>query len=279
MTTHLHPLILATWLAALTATLLTGCSTTPAKPVNELLRDKQLAQEMAFAEYKDLNWKAAARNFKKTADILNLLDDYPGEAAARHNQARALQHARQYDDAITAYQQALAINRRLNRADDQAQNLDGLAQCHAAQGRLSQAIETAEQALPLAATSKVLLQNDLALFLLQRNQPGDLDRAQQLLAAALAANPQSPITQLNLGRAALRANQPAAARPHLLAALNAFRQNEDPDGIAHTHEALARCCAALGEADAARFHLEQARQKFTFLKDTAALRRLSADQP
>jgi len=268
--------------AVATAALLLGCSTTPAKPVNELLRDKHLAQGMAFAEYKDLNWKAAARNFQKTADILNAFDDYAGEAAARHNQARALQHDGQLGAAITAYQRALAINRRLQRTADQSLNLAGLAQCYEAQGRLAPAIEVAEQALPMAATnaptSRLIIQNDLAALLLQRHQLGDTDRAQKLLAAALAADPKSSITLLNLGRAALAAGQPAA-RARLTQALEGFRAEESPAGIASAHELLARCCAALGEHDAARVHLEQARQKYIFLKNTAALKRVESIQP
>jgi len=270
-------------LLAAVAGVLAGCSTAPAKPVNELLRDKQTAQETALAEYQDLNWKAAARNFQKTADILNALDDYAGEAAARHNQARALQHDGQHEAAITAYQRALAINRRLKRPQDEAMNLAGLAQCYQAQGRLASAIEAAEQALPMAPTNppttRVIIQNDLAALLLERNQPGDADRARQLLDTALAADPKSAVTQLNLGRAALVAGQPAEARPRLMQALEGFRAEMNPAGVAAAHELLARCCAALGDRDAARFHLEQARQKYTFLKNTAALKRLASIQP
>ncbi len=248
---------------ATAAALLAGCSTTPAKPVNKLLRDKQLAQDMAFAEYKDLNYKAAARNFQKTADILNTLDDYHGEAADRHNQARALQHDGQLDAAIATYQRALAINRRLNQTANQAQNLAGLAQCYEAQGRLPQAIEAAQHALPLAATAKPILQNDLAGFLIQRNGPGDLVDAQKLLNAT---DLKLAITQLNLGRLALVAGKPADAKPRLTQALESFRGDENPHGIACAHEALARCYAALGDTDAAQFHQQQARNKFSYLK-------------
>jgi len=260
---------------------LAGCvDTKPAPRVNELLHDKQLAQDNAFLAYNESNWKAAGRNFEKTADILNAMDEYPGEAAARHNQARALQHDGQFDAAVAAYQRALAINRRLKRPTDEAMNLTGLAQCYQAQGQLAPAIETAEQALPMIATNapaaRLIAQNDLASFLLQRNQPGDSDRAQKLLAAA---DPKAAITQLNLGRAALAAGQFAPARTHLTQALEGFRAEENPAGIASAHEQLARCCAALGEHEAAQFHLEQARQKYKRLKNTEAVKQLESFQP
>ena len=266
-------------LAGAAAALFAGCSTAPAPRVNELLRDKQLAQDNAYAEYSDLNWKGAARNFQRTADILNSLDDYAGEAAARHNQARALQHAGEFDAAIAAYQRALDINRRLNRPADQSHSLAGLAQCHAALGRLPQAIEAAEQALPIATTAKLIVQNDLASLLIQRNQAGDLDRARKLLDTALAADPKLAVTQLNLGRAALVAGQRAEAKTRLTGALEAFRANQDPAGIACAHETLALCCQALCDNEAAKFHREHARQKFTFLKDAAALKRLDSEKP
>ncbi|MBM3861601.1 MAG: tetratricopeptide repeat protein [Verrucomicrobia bacterium] len=267
--------------AALVA-LLQGCSTTPAPPVNEQLRQKQIAQDTAYAAYQDQNWKAAARNFGKTADLLNAFDDHAGEAAARHNQARALQHDGQFDAAIAAYERALAINQRLKRTADQALNLAGLAQCHQKLGRLAPAIETAEQALPLAAgapAATLIIQNDLAALLLERNQPGDADRAQKLLDAALAADPKAAITQLNLGRAALVAGQIAAARARFTQALEGFRAEGNPAGIAGAHEWLARCCAAAGDREAARFHHEQARQKYAFLKNAAALKRLDSFPP
>lgn len=268
--------------AAALVALLIGCSTTPAKPVNEQLRQKQTAQDTAFAAYQDLNWKAAARNFEKTADISNGFDDHAGEAAARHNQARALQHDGQFEAAIAAYQRALVINRRLKLTTDEALNLAGLAQCHQRQGCLASAIETAEQALPLAAgvpATTLIIQNDLAAVLLERNQPGDAQRAQQLLDAAFAADPKAAITQLNLGRAALTTGQLDAARARLTQALEGFRAEGSPAGIASAHEWLARCCTAAGDRDTARFHHEQARQKYALLKNAAALKRLESFQP
>ncbi|MCX7886508.1 MAG: tetratricopeptide repeat protein [Verrucomicrobiae bacterium] len=272
--------MIAVVLATIAAFLL-GCATAPAPRVHELLRDKQLAMENALAEYQDLNWKAAARNFQKTADLFNALDDFAGEADARHNQARALQHDGQLDAAIAAYQRALTINRRLNRTAQEAYNLAGLAQCYQQQGRLSEAIQTAEQALERIgnAPAKTIIQNDLAALLLDRNRPGDADRARTLLEAALGADPKLPVTKLNLGRAALAAGRAAEARELLTQALEGFRAEPNPAGIAAAHEWLARCCATLGEHEAARMHFEQARQKYVFLKNTTALKRLDAVLP
>jgi tetratricopeptide (TPR) repeat protein len=243
---------------------LAGCiDKTPAPRVNELLRQKQLAQENAFLAYEDRDWKAAARNFQNTADILNAVDDYPGEAAARHNQARALQHAGQLDPAVAAYQRALTINRRLKRPAEEAMNLTGLAQCYAAQNKPGEAITAAEQALPNAGASKLIVQNDLASYLIQRNAPGDLDRAAKLLDTS---DPKLAVTQLNLGRLSFVAGKPADAKPRLTQALEGFRAALDPAGIVACHDLLAKCCAALGESDAAEFHQQEARNKFLRLK-------------
>lgn len=262
------------------AALALGCSTTPAPRVHEQLRDKQNAQDRAFAEYGDLNWKAAARNFEKTADILNSFDDYASEAAARHNQARALQHDGQFNAAIAAYERARVINQRLQRTTAEASNLAGIAQCYRAQRKFAEAIKTAEQALPMAATNapavRLIIQNDLASFLLDRNQPGDADSAKKLLDTA---DPKAAITQLNLGRAILDAGQPAAALDRLQQALAGFRTEENLTGIASAYEQLARCCAKLGKHEDATRHLEQARQKYTFLKNAEALERLKSFQP
>ena len=251
--------------------LVAGCSS--AKPVSQLLHEQQIAQDAGYAQYTERNWNGAARSFQRAADLANALDHYATEAAARHHQARALQHTGKPDDAIAAYQRALDINRRLQLTTPQSDNLAGLSQCHAAQGRLPQAIEAAEQALPLATTAKPIIQNDLAVLLLQRHETGDLDRARQLLDTALAGistNTASTVlgaTQLNLGRLALQSGQPGNARPRLTQALATFRACADATGIATAHEALARCCAALGDKPAAQFHAEQARIKSRFLKE------------
>jgi len=255
------------------AAFLLGCSS--AKPVSPLLHDQRIAQDAGYSQYALQNWNAAARSFQRAADLHNAHDDFVGEAAARHNQARALQHAGKIDDAIAAYQRALDINRRLNRVAEQSQNLAGLAQCHAERGRINTAIETADRALNIATNLPavaVVLRNDIAALLIQRHETGDLDRAQKLLDAALAGvDGKTPttalgVTQLNLGRLALQAGKAADARPRLTKALETFRACADAVGVATAHETLARCCAALGDADAAKFHAEQARQKFDFLK-------------
>jgi tetratricopeptide (TPR) repeat protein len=260
---------------------LTGCvDKTPAPRVNELLHQKQLAQDSGYVAYKDLDWKAAARNFEKAADILNALDDLAGEAALRHNQARALQHGGQLDAAIVAYERARDLNQRLKLATNVAVNLTGLAQCYQAQGKLEDAIKNATKALPMvptnAPTIRLIIQNDLASFLIQRNNPGDIAKARELL---VATDSKAAITQLNLGRAALADGQHAAACDYLKQALKGFCAEENAAGIASTHEQLMRCYEKLGDRENAKFHHDQAFQKYTRLQNAEALKRIARTKP
>ena len=117
------------------------------------------------------------------------------------------------------------------------------------------------------------LQNDLAVLLLERGNPADQSRIIKLLAG------ESPAARLNLGRAYIQFGQLDLAQKSLEASLAAFRALDDPRGLADAHASLSRLFRARGDAARARFHHEQARQKYAFLKDDAALRRLDSDKP
>lgn len=264
--------------------LLTGCtSTKPPPPVSPLRDQAQRTLTSAREAYARDNFTSAAQLFARAADTFAALDDAAAQADALHNQAQSLQRARLIETAVETYETALALNERLARPLEQAQNLTGLAQCAAAQARYDLAVETAERALALAETSpalRALIANDLAVHLLDRGQPADRERILTLLTSAATANHRlrNPrgvaVNDLNFGRAHLHFAQLDPAEASLARALAAFRALDDVRGLGQTHELLAQLYAARGDADRAQFHRQQALDKFAFLKDEVAMKRV-----
>ena len=282
----LHP---SSFLVFLVCALCFGCTSTKPAPAPARPRiEAERSYETGRASYQNQNWSAAAASFGKAADSFAAMDDYRAEATARHNEAQALRRAGRIEEAIAAYQKALAINQRLRHALDQAQNLTGLAQCYRAQKKFDLAIQNCEEALKLSSSSRIVtatIQNDLALTLLQRGNKEDEDRVIKLLKSALESSEAvgnsraRAANYLNLGRAYLQFGKNDSAENSLTKALDAFRAIDDPAGLAQTHEQLAKLYRATANADKAKFHLGQAREKYTFLKDEAGLKRLDQVNP
>ncbi len=282
--------------------LLTGCtSTKPPSPTSPLRDQAQRTLTSAREAYSRDNFTSAAQLYARAAETFAALDDSAGQADALHNQAQAFQRARLVESAVESYEKALALNERLARPVPQAQNLTGLAQCAAAQNRYDLAIETGEprparhvavaapatepgeQARKLAEKSpaiRAIIENDLAVHLLDRGQPTDRERILSLLTAAANANHRLrntrgvAVNDLNFGRAHLQFAQLDLAEAQLARALAAFRDLDDVRGLGQTHELLAQVYAARGEADRAQFHRQQALDKFAYLKDEPAMKRV-----
>ena len=270
------------------ALLIAGCaSAPPPQPKSDLRIQADRAAADGAEEYGRRNWPSAALMFQRAGEIYAALDDFSSQAAALHNQAQSLRKADRVEAAVEAYSQALAINQKEGLKSQQAENLAGSAQCAAVQGKLEEAIATLEKALELAANSpsvRATVQNDLALLLLQQDKTSHQDRVLELLRSALqlssAKRPTShqAVTQLNLGRACVAYTQLEEAEKHLGAALAQFRELDDPLGLAHTHEAMAHLALASDDREQATVQFQLAREKYAFLKDEEALRRLDAAQ-
>lgn len=272
-------------LLVLCSALVVGCASTKPAQVSALRADGQRASDAGHKAYEKRNWTTAAQSFQRAAEIYAALDDDEAAAEALHNRAQSLRQARQPDAAIATFEQALALNRRVGRKTAEAENLGGLAQCYRQQGKLDLAVQTATAALVLAAGTPAVvatIQNDLAMLLLERNQPSDQDRILELLNSALKTNDSLKARRavatnhLNLGRALLQYRQLDSAEKHLLTALDEFRVLDDPAGLGFTHDALRSLYAVRNDSALARYHYERARQKFAFLKDEESLRRLDA---
>lgn len=274
-----HPLILGVALACLS-----GCaSAPPPAPVSTVRQQARQSLANAQAAYDRGNWVAAAQLFERAATVFASLDDQAALADARHNQARSLHHAGRHQSAIAAYRQAAILNEKLRRNPEHARNLIGLAQAHRALGQLDDALASLETARALAGRDAALLailDNDHALVLLDRGDVGDREEIIRRLQNARAQfnrdrNRRAIATcTLNLGRAYMSFGEWESARAELDAALAAFRELDDVRGLAQTHEMLAGWHAHRGDMSQAEYHHRQALDKYAFLKDEAALRRL-----
>ena len=260
-----------------------GCASAP---VESLPRgEARQALASGRSAYERRQWGAASTAFGRAALIFAALDEGSAESAALRDQGEALRRAGDAAGAATAYQRALEIDQRLGQEQAQAWDMGGLARCAAAQQQAALAVEWAERALALAAPGTPLaaaLENDLALHLLERGDIGDSGRAIELLTQASASNEARrdalglATNELNLGRADLEIGQKASAEGHLVRALEGFRGLQHPEGLAQTHELLARLSLARQEVEQARVHQAQARAGYTYLDDRGGLRRLAS---
>jgi tetratricopeptide (TPR) repeat protein len=269
--------------ACLGLLVLACASAAPAPEPSPLRQQAQRAAQAGASRFASRHWEAAARSFERAAEIYGALDDSASEAAARRNQGEALRRAGKTDAAVAAFESALASDRRAGRALDQARDLAGLARCQSARGETDLAIAGARQALQGTTASDplhALIENDLALYLLQRGDAADRERIVQLLESALQESRARgdargmATAELGLGRAYLHFGEDARAEPPLEEALASFRALDDPAGLARAHEELARLFDARSQPDQARFHREQARQGYAVLGDEAGIRRL-----
>ncbi|HKE13151.1 MAG TPA: tetratricopeptide repeat protein, partial [Myxococcota bacterium] len=257
-----------------------GCASAP---VDSLPRgEARQALASGRSAYERRQWGAASAAFGRAALIFAALDESSAESAALRDRGEALRRAGDAAGGAAAYQRALEIDQRLGQGQAQAWALGGLARCAAAQQQTALAVGLAEQALALAAPGTPLaaaLQNDLALYLLESGDPG---RALELLTQASASNEARGDTRgvatnaLNLGRAEFAIGRGDSAQGHLDRALEGFRGLQDPEGLAQTHELLARLSLARHELEQARLHQAQARAGYGYLDDRAGLRRLES---
>lgn len=163
------------------------------------------------------------------------LGELPASSDAFRFQAESLRDQGKHPESIAAWREALKLE----------PNHPGLQRELAASLLLAKEYAEAQE-----ITSALLAAEPNAPDL--QNLQGDLYLAQQMAAEAVpflekaaAANPQALETRASLARALLQSGQPAAALPHVTAALPT-----DTDGSLHIQ--LARAYQAAGQTDAAR---------------------------
>ncbi len=263
--------------ALLTAAVGCGGIAGPAEPREKIEAHDALDGGRAAMERRQ--WDGAARAFGRAAVALSAAGEPEAAAAAWRDQAEALRSGGKPQDAGEAGRRALAIDQHLGLQEAQAKDLACLARAAAAAGDPGLAIDQVREARTLTgpvSALAVVLDNDLALYLLRRNGDGDRFEAERLLFAAREINQargdeaSAATNQLLLGRAALQAGEPQHARALVEPILDVFRRTPDPRGLAFAHELLSEAARQEGDAEAAHYHRTQARAAFTFLNEVSA---------
>ncbi len=173
------------------------------------------------------------------------------------------------DRAIVNYEAALAANESLDRHDIDALILANVASLRSERGEHDQAIEMAERALEACRTSAPGFMPDVytstARVLARRGDPGDLQRARELLAGALGALETSTVVfddvsrcriEATCGRVEMEAGDIDAAIGHLERALAHATIMDARPQLFEIHNDLAEAYKMSGRFEDAVRHLE-----------------------
>jgi DNA-binding CsgD family transcriptional regulator len=102
-------------------------------------------------------------------------------------------------------------------------------------------------------------------------QARDAARELDQLAHAFRCSPIAAMAGHALGRVELDGGDPAGALPYLRKSMQAWTALECPYEVARVRVLIGRACAALGDSDSSRTHLDAARRTFTALGAAPAL--------
>jgi DNA-binding NarL/FixJ family response regulator len=203
-------------------------------------------------------WPEAVEEAFAACTWLTQPQPHPAAGAAFYQSAELHRHLGQFDDAEHAYEQAARFG-----YDPQP----GLALLRIAQGRpdaavaslrraLQEAANTSSRARLLPAYIEVLLEADI---LSEARQAAD-DFSN--IAATSGSLYLSAAADHAIGSVLLAEDRPDDALAALRAAHNRWRTLETPYEAARTRLLIARCCAALGDGDAAALELKAAQNIF-----------------
>lgn len=181
--------------------------------------------------------------------------------------------------AVTFYDEALEIDRRLADAAGQAQTLINRSAAHLDTGRTEAAAADLRQAEPLAKGTARL---ELALVRsrgILATRGGDLATAEASLQQALdsladAPTLESAATRYAMGKLRLAQKRPGDARPHFTRALEMDRQLGHTHGLADDLEALGDCARQLEDWTQAALYYKRSARIFALLDHTDKTRHL-----
>jgi tetratricopeptide (TPR) repeat protein len=183
------------------------------------------------------------------------------------------------DAALTFYNEALEIDRRLADPVGQAQTLINRSAAHLDLEQPKRAAADLEQAEPLAQGL-----SRLALALarsrgIQATRSGSLRAADTHLQEALqrvgdTESLESAATHYAMGNLRLAQERPADARLYFTRALELDRRLGHSHGLADDLEALGECARQLGEWSLAAFHYQRSAKIFALLDHTDKTRQL-----
>ncbi|MDJ0781292.1 MAG: tetratricopeptide repeat protein [Desulfosarcinaceae bacterium] len=181
--------------------------------------------------------------------------------------------------ALTFYNEALAIDRRLANAPDQAQTLINRAAAHLDIQQLERAAADLRQAEPLSADLPRLGHALARTRGILATRSGDLTQAERYLQEALetvaaASVLEEAATHYAIGKLHLTQGQPRLARPSFQRALALDRELGHTHGLADDLEALGECARRLEEWDVAAFYFQRSAKIFALLDHTDKTRAL-----
>jgi CHAT domain-containing protein len=187
-------------------------------------------------------------------------------AATLDSIARIHKDRGDFDLAVDAWQQALAVAKHIQDTDSVLRTLGNLGIAHSAWGRYAEALGFYEQSLELATA----LKHEASIARLHNNigavyrQQGKLDQALEHYQKALAIDRRLKdetgiaVRMANIGTVYMDRGEYERAREHGKAALLTARAKGQPDKIAIRLSNLGSVSVSLGDYDAALKYYEEA---------------------
>ncbi|TCO47186.1 DNA-binding SARP family transcriptional activator [Kribbella antiqua] len=168
--------------------------------------------------------------------------------------------------ALVAYEESLAIFRRVEPSGLMAQVLSGLAGCYVGLGRADDAIEAATMAYQLATQLRSAISLPYALGQLGRAhrlrgelaQAVDIHRRAVDAAAEGGMLPGQMLARLNLGESLVAIGDPGTARGHFEDVLQLAMADKNHQYMLEAWNGLADCAVAGGDVQKAADYLQQA---------------------
>lgn len=178
--------------------------------------------------------------FTATKELQKASDLEPQNLSTLCDLGEAHQQTLNQQGAEAAYQKALQISPHYVPA------LVGLGKTYYSEGKREQAIQTLDDALKQSADLPVARLTLARMQLEKSASPAELQSASDLIQQALHSDPNNPDAWYDLGRIALRQNQPAEAIADLTKALQLSPQH---NGALHQLERALRAVGRVAEAD------------------------------
>jgi tetratricopeptide (TPR) repeat protein len=252
---------------AILAGILAGCSSTPPPaPVPEARRQAFYLASTATKLSQAENWKAAAKEWQKTAESFALIHDRTNQAIAWHNLAQAERERGRFDAATNWLETAANLNQSLGQTNEWWRNQIVLLQVEAALDRtnsLEARFNELDRNLPRLTASDLrgLYFNELAQWQLQRGDYAVADISiQQAQTHFAQAGLSNGLAAASVNRARLlqiQTNTTPAIR-EWRRALSQYEALADPAGVAVCLEGLGKALLENRDLQAAEDFLERA---------------------
>jgi tetratricopeptide (TPR) repeat protein len=270
----------AGFLMVATAALLHGCATTKAPDIEPAsATDGEKMYQAGNRWYLRGCYQEALRYYFGAYEFFCAGDRLAPTARTLNSIGNLYRRLGDPEAALTFYNEALHIDRRLADAAGQAQTLINRSAAHLDLRHPKRSAADLRQAEPLAQGIPRL---ELALARsrgIQATRNGNLQAAETHLQEALqhvgdTKSLESAATHYAMGKLRLAQERPADARPNFTHALEVDRLLGHTHGLADDLEALGDCARQLREWSLAAFHYQRSARIFALLDHTDKTRQL-----